>query len=581
MSKELAPARKAAKRTKKGSGLTPKEWTIMVYMAGDNNLSDEMIRTIIELRDTIGRVGTHIAGTHAPYERNGISILVEFDGQHPVVPERRYDLTFDTKNPNNFPATSGPVKVPVPPTPVPSPGSSPIGNIEERIRNFIQHCFDTQPAKKYVLILSGHSDAFLGRTLLSDQDPSGVATLQGIRQVIEDKFKTHGKLDFLGFDGCVMNSLEVIYEFRDVAKTWIGSQGSIPNYTWDYGRMAEQLMDYNVTLLDENKIADAITTAVKEYNCPFAFGGRSVDISALDLTKVGDFSGQLGFCSGVMALILTNYGPNTMIGSKILQVLLQAHWNCQTSMHDQSVDLIDYLIRVRNECAKLIRLCERINPATPQGAVNEDVFTDEELLALLAAAAETGNLNLTGVLAVMHYGCSYLLTTIQGLVKSGIFVGANYRFCNGISIFLPWSYVALWMSKGEYTKLEFTVNNPEWYGFLEVYTAWTARPTMPLNPAHVAVLNKAFNELLQELIQVLVKAAKTSTKGLFQSLNVITLPLIEELVDRPFGDTKDNPPFNRGLESYLHYFGKTNNIEPRLNIKGDFPPRRELGTCPD
>ncbi len=124
--------------------------------------------------------------------------------------------------------------------------------------------------------------------MLLDQDTSGVATLQGIKQVIKDKFPR--KLDFIGFDGCVMNSLEVIYEFKDVVKTWIGSQGSIPNYTWDYGRIAEQLMDYNAERLDENKIIDAITTAVEDYNCPYAFGGRSVDVNALDLTKAGDFS---------------------------------------------------------------------------------------------------------------------------------------------------------------------------------------------------------------------------------------------------------------------------------------------------
>ncbi len=30
-----------------------KEWTIMVYMAGDNNLNDDMIRAINELREAL------------------------------------------------------------------------------------------------------------------------------------------------------------------------------------------------------------------------------------------------------------------------------------------------------------------------------------------------------------------------------------------------------------------------------------------------------------------------------------------------------------------------------------------------
>ncbi len=103
----------------------------MVYMAGDNSLSEDMIRTIIDLRAKIDQVGRHIAETHAPYKRNGISILVEFDGQHPVVPERRYNFTFDTDNPSNFPTSARPSDVP--PLPVPSAATPPLGNIEERI----------------------------------------------------------------------------------------------------------------------------------------------------------------------------------------------------------------------------------------------------------------------------------------------------------------------------------------------------------------------------------------------------------------------------------------------------------------
>src|SRR5688500_16682775 len=87
-----------------------KEWTLMIYMAGDNNLSDEMIRAINDLRNRIETVGNQIAGSRAPYKKNGIGFLVEFDGQHPAVPSRRYNLTFDTDNPTDFPSSSRPVE---------------------------------------------------------------------------------------------------------------------------------------------------------------------------------------------------------------------------------------------------------------------------------------------------------------------------------------------------------------------------------------------------------------------------------------------------------------------------------------
>ena len=37
------------------------------------------------------------------------------------------------------------------------------------------------------------------------------------------------KLDVLGFDSCVMGMLEVGYQFNNVAKTLIASEGSVPS----------------------------------------------------------------------------------------------------------------------------------------------------------------------------------------------------------------------------------------------------------------------------------------------------------------------------------------------------------------
>jgi hypothetical protein len=551
-----------------------KEWTIMVYMAGDNNLNDDMIRAINELRSKVSTVGRRIASTSTPYPRNGISVFVEFDGEHPVVPSIRRDFSFDTTAPDNFACSSRPVEVKEPPqTPATPTGDPVIGETEKRIGDFVDYCVKTQPAKKYALILSGHSDSFLGRTLLVDQQPSNVATLQGIRQLIKDKFKYHGKLDILGFDGCVMNTIEVAYEFRDVVKIFLGSQGSIPNYTWDYARIAEALMDFDVSFLDEKKVVDAIVTAIRDYNCPYAFGGRSVDIAALQLDKIEGFSNPFNFSAAVMTIILKAFPPETIIGSRLLQIFLQAHWNCQTAMFDQSVDLIDFLKRLKTECIRVIRQSVDIDPENSDGSLNDSDLTVSQIFTLVGNA-DISNPTFTDIVTLIYIGCYYLLNKLEDVVLDGAFVGANYRFCNGLSIFMPWSFVAFWMTRVEYRKLDFTKAFRGWHVFQGVYAARTARPPVPL--ADIPVFDAALQALIDYLSRAQTMKMADAEEKSFLDINFDT---IDSLFAEAFADTKFTPPMNRGLETYFDHFGRTNNIKPDLDIYGEFPQGVELGSC--
>jgi Clostripain family len=577
--KQPADAGKAVKHTTKTFSSTPKEWTIMIYMAGDNNLSEEMIRAIIELKERIKKVGYHLDTTSSPYVRNGIGVLVEFDGEHPVVPSRRYNLTYyDQRTYNN---TSKPIPVPDAEEPLAFAAYPDLGIVELRVLKFIEYCQTTQPANNYALILSGHADAFMGKTLLLDENPPGTATVQGLAEVIREKFPQ--KLDIIAFDGCVMNSLEVLYEFKDYVKTWVGSQGSIPNFTWDYAEIAELLMDYNAAALNDAKVVDAFQAAVEKYNCGFAFGGRSVDLSAIDLSKVNSFSGSLHYSALIVYLLLYLFNQNTLVGSKLLQVLLQAHWNCQTFMQSQSVDLFDFLNRVRIECIKVIRQTLAIAPTKPPNTdtVNVSTFSKKEMLQIIGKLnpASPGTVE---VLTLIYFGATRLIRLLKPVVKKGIFVGADYRYSNGISIFMPWSYLAQKMSQPEYMELNMIKTLPGWLFFLKAYTAVTARPEQYLN-INLLTVDETITKLRTEFnlqFMGLKKPGKGRTaKITWNIFDVFSVDLVEKIVTDKLGDTKDNPNRTRGLETYLYYFSKTNNIFPELNIKGRFPPRIEEEPC--
>ena len=140
-----------------------KEWTIMVYMAGDNNLSDEMIRSIIEIRSGSGHENMQNQGSV------NVNFVVKYDGLHPNVDTRRYYDFFDTKYPCD-PLTKQEEKLP----------------IEKKIRDFVDYSIKKNPANNYALILSGHTDAFQGRTLLADENPPGVATIEKLQSCLKE-----------------------------------------------------------------------------------------------------------------------------------------------------------------------------------------------------------------------------------------------------------------------------------------------------------------------------------------------------------------------------------------------------------
>lgn len=56
-----------------------KEWTIMIYLAGDNNLSEDMI--------------TQLKGLKTNFGDTGINLLAIYDGSYPGAPTTIYDFS--------------------------------------------------------------------------------------------------------------------------------------------------------------------------------------------------------------------------------------------------------------------------------------------------------------------------------------------------------------------------------------------------------------------------------------------------------------------------------------------------------
>ena len=500
-----------------------KEWTIMVYMAGDNNLSEEMIRSINEIKSGSAQGETQNRGPI------NVNFVVQYDGLHPNVKTRRYYDFFDMSLPFDE-LNNAEEKV----------------LIETKIKDFVIYSINKKPAGNYALILSGHTDAFQGRTLLADENPPGIATIEKLRECLKKEIvdKTIGnkpagsKLKILGFDSCVMNTFEVMYEFKEIAEVWVGSQGSIPNYTWDYKSIALELVSkQSPQTLTTEYIANTIVQKTKFFNKDYAFGGRSIDISASYLTDTEEVENGIGKLAEKLIELI--YPPETNWHKLVLRMLLNVHWKCQTFMLHQSMDLKDFCINLKEECQQV------------KTELNDFCHNDEEniFFADLDTLCEI---------------CDDLICKIEEMVFEIASTGLEYRSSNGLSLFFPWSILAMKMTfenyigevdeKGVITKgLKFpkTENGLVWFLFIFIVLVYTVKYDK----------------------EVILSAQKKVSPQLFKNnsfsekINLLILTVFAFLSEST--GHRDDQPRSRGLNAFASYFGEIKNLGLELDPPND------------
>ncbi len=177
------------------------EWTIMVFLNGDNNLESYAYQDVNEME----------AAHPGPY----VNVVVQFDTKSGTT--KRYLIRGDN-DPNRI---TSPV--------VDNPGEQNMGDGNTLV-NFVRWAVQKYPAKKYALILWDHGSGWHKNVTsvysplkgVSQDESSGydmievssgelASALSQIKSIIGKK------LDFLGFDACLMGMWEVLDVIKDYA----------------------------------------------------------------------------------------------------------------------------------------------------------------------------------------------------------------------------------------------------------------------------------------------------------------------------------------------------------------------------
>ncbi len=205
------------------------EWTLMVYLNGDNNLESFAYQDFNEME----------AANPSPY----VNVVVQFDTKSGGT--YRYLIRGDN-DPNRI---NSPV--------VDNPGEQNMGDGNTLV-NFVRWAVNKYPAKKYGLILWDHGSGWhKGKTQPTSplkgvsQDESSGGDFIGVSNgelksaLSSIKSIVGGKLDFLGFDACLMGMWEVLDVIKDYAKFTTVSEQTEGGQGWYYTGFANVLPSWD------------------------------------------------------------------------------------------------------------------------------------------------------------------------------------------------------------------------------------------------------------------------------------------------------------------------------------------------
>jgi hypothetical protein len=245
----------------------PADWTLILYIAGDNSLEEFMWLDIAEMI-----YGTWLSQEISP--RLNVVCLVDS--------LENFDTTFVAA------ITPGWVVVDL--------GEQNMGN-PETLSGFFNEVTQILPADNYGLIIWDHGGGFYGAAL----DETDTIYNNGywepdlltMAEFLTSSENFNSRLDLIGFDACLMSMVEVAYQFKDIADVFVASETNEPADGWKYDEVTLALSDNPD--INPSELAQAIITAYKhEYEGEYVYDDDIfTTLSVFDLTQIENLANAI------------------------------------------------------------------------------------------------------------------------------------------------------------------------------------------------------------------------------------------------------------------------------------------------
>ena len=220
--------------------------------------------------------------------------------------------------------------------------SSSMGEAES-LAGFLQYCCQNAPADHYALILWDHGNGPVmgyGKDVLFSND---ALTLLEMRKALENSpFGPDRKLDWVGFDACLMASAELACIWAPYADYLVASQEVEPAFGWNYSFLSE------LGPADARSVLDVLTreylSSCEAYFEEKGYADRDATLACLDLSGADELSGALdelfNAASGNVADLYNELAAH--------RVETRALGRATTGSEYDLVDLLDMAIQLRD-----------------------------------------------------------------------------------------------------------------------------------------------------------------------------------------------------------------------------------------
>ncbi|MDX6500805.1 MAG: hypothetical protein QOG23_4065 [Blastocatellia bacterium] len=261
--------------------LAKAKWLVMVYLAGDNNLSSNSIAILQELEAVTHDPNVKVLAcfdTSTPWPKGARYVEINRHSYSSPNPKMEWPLHNDLVQPGHIVVTPdfcGTLSHPPKPT-------EPIA--EEGLARFLGWARETYRADNYMLILFGHGTIVAGNTFLSDTTPPSYLRLTDLSRILKEHFRH--KIDILAFDNCVMNGIETAVQLRDQVDYMLGSQGLVLTVGWPYRKIINEIVA-NYPKCSSKELALRVLSVCARNLLDFSLMERSSEQAVIDLTKFG------------------------------------------------------------------------------------------------------------------------------------------------------------------------------------------------------------------------------------------------------------------------------------------------------
>ena len=208
----------------------PKELTLLVYMAADNDLESYAIRNLKAME-------------RADFSRMNVLVLFDRSESYDETNEnwtdtRLFEITHDNSNGSSIVSK----RINCPPLGLSDNTETELdmGNYTV-LKTFIEFAKSSYTANSYALIMWGHGTGWRfsscsSRAVAIDDKSHSYMCVQELGLALKDE-----SLSVIGFDTCFGSAFENLYELKDCTDYIVASPGLTPAAGWDYKTLLQEL----------------------------------------------------------------------------------------------------------------------------------------------------------------------------------------------------------------------------------------------------------------------------------------------------------------------------------------------------